>query len=77
MFAMAAYIEKLQGLLSSGVSTKQLKEVLDESEAAGLPKELILNYPIPRYNGRTIVHLAASKGRVDYLKLFLNCGGKF
>lgn len=68
-------VEKLEKLLNGG-SMGQLEQALTEFEQAGLQKETIINYRIPRYSGRTIVHLAASNGLFDPLELFLKSGGE-
>jgi hypothetical protein len=72
---VAEAVEELEHLLDGG-SLKELKDALDDFEAYGFQREVLINYPIPRYNGRTAVHLAASKGLFQCLKLFLKSGGE-
>lgn len=67
-------VERLVFLVNSG-HVEPLKYALAEFEQCGLQKDKVINYPIQRYNGRTVVHLAASNGLVDCLGLLLKSGG--
>ena len=68
--------ERLGYLLLNGGSVDQLKQALLELERSGSQKEKVVNSPMQRYNGRTAVHLAASKGLLGCLELLLQSGGE-
>ena len=68
-------VDRLVFLVNSG-NVEPLKNALAEFEQCGLQKDKLINYPIQRYNGRTVVHLAASNGLVDCLGLLLKNGGQ-
>lgn len=65
-------LNRLETLIYGG-SASQLKQALVEIKQP----ERLINYPIPRYNGRTTLHLAASKGLFDFLELLLKYGGEY
>ena len=48
---------------------------LEESEHRNC-LERVINHPLQRYNGRTLVHLAAVHGLWDYLEQLLKNGGR-
>ena len=68
-------LEKLVFLVNNG-KVEPLKHALTEFEQCGLQKDKLINYPIQRYNGRTVVHLASSNGLVECLSLLLKSGGR-
>ena len=53
-----------------------LKRYLSDYSSFGLPVARLINYGIPRYNGRTAVHLAASNGLFECLEELLKLGGE-
>lgn len=69
--------EDLGGILSAGSSENQ-KQLFDEymQHAQSLScTEAVINFPIQRYNGRTLVHIAADKGLHEFLEELLKKGG--
>lgn len=58
---------------------EQLIECLQEVQGYGssqLHLDGVINQPLARYNGRTSVHLAASKGLWQCLEVLLKHGGE-
>ena len=70
--------ENLGALLSTDPSEEQ-KRNFDRYIHYASDKqclEKVINYPIQRYNGRTLVHIAADKGLPEYLEVLLDNGGQ-
>ena len=68
-------VERLVLHVNNG-DPESLRRELDSSERLKFSKEKVVNFPIERYNNRTVVHLAASKGQLECLILLLKSGGK-
>lgn len=71
--------ERLANILNSSPypgQAEQLKECLLDCESKGFPVVQLINYNIPRYNGRTLIHIAANNGLFECLKELLKLGGK-
>lgn len=69
-----ALVEQQERLIARVRDVGQLRKELNSVDE-GTTKSLI-NYPIEKFLGRTLVHLAAGKGCWESLDLFLNSGGK-
>ena len=56
----------------------ELKHFLSECTSNG-PFSLaaLINYQIPRYHGRTVVHIAANNGLFECLEELLRLGGEY
>lgn len=69
--------ETLGTILSAEPSDNQKKLFEDHMEYGRKTSALqkIINHPIQRYNGRTLVHIAADKGLSEYLEKLLLEGG--
>ena len=70
--------ESLGAVLSAGSSDNQ-KQYFDQYLQHALIQrcaDKVINYPIQRYNGRTLVHIAADKGLHEFLEELLKNGGK-
>lgn len=70
--------ESLGALLSTDPSDEQKKtfDLYIQYASNNQFLEKVINYPIQRYNGRTLVHIAADKGLPDYLEVLLAKGGQ-
>ena len=70
--------ECLGALLSTDPSDEQKKnfDLYIQYASNNQFLEKVINYPIQRYNGRTLVHIAADKGLPDYLEVLLAKGGQ-
>lgn len=71
--------EKLANILNSQPypgQAEDLKRFLTEGQENGFPLTVVINYNIPRYNGRTLVHIAANNGLFGCLEELLRLGGK-
>ena len=53
-----------------------LKQRLSDAKQAGYPLNKIIDHPIERYGGRTLIHLATAKGLLRCLEILLEKGGK-
>ena len=70
--------ESLGALLSTDPSDEQKKnfDLYIQYALNNQYLEKVINYPIQRYNGRTLVHIAADKGLPEYLEILLANGGQ-
>lgn len=80
--ASARNVRELSETLASVLGREQGKEQrrlfsawLDEAEQLNCLVRVI-NHPLQRYNGRTLVHLAAVNGLWEYLEQLLSKGGR-
>lgn len=62
-------------LVNGSGSEESLKEILKDFERDGLQKKELINHNLENHNGRTAVHLAASRGHHHCLELLLISGG--
>lgn len=70
--------EALGTILSAEPSEEQkrrFEEHIDRCRSSPGFLQKVINHPIQRYNGRTLVHIAADKGLNEYLETLLNEGG--
>lgn len=56
--------------------TEELKRFLSECSSKGFSMPGLINYQIPRYHGRTVVHIAANNGLFECLEELLRLGGE-
>ena len=75
MSIISQIVDRLVLHLRGGDDPEPLRQELDSSEQLNLSKESVVNFPIERYDNRTVVHFAASQGLVDCLTLLLKSGG--
>lgn len=71
--------ETMGTLLSGDLREDQkrsLNLLLDHISQSPETLSKIINFPISRFYGRTVVHLAAVNGLPEYLEKFLMKGGK-
>ena len=71
--------EKLANILNSPPypgQAEELKKFLSECKSNGFSLNGLINYNIPRYNGRTLVHIAANNGLFGCLEELLKLGGE-
>lgn len=80
--ASAREMRELSETLAAVLGREQGREqrqnffvLLDEAEQFGC-LERVINHPLQRYNGRTLVHLAAVNGLWEYLEQLLKKGGE-
>ena len=70
--------EKLANILNRSPSpADELKRFLSECSSNGFSLVRLINYQIPRYNGRTVVHIAANNGLFKCLEELLRLGGEY
>ena len=55
----------------------ELKRFLSECSANGFSLAELINYKIPRYHGRTVVHISANNGLFECLEELLRLGGEY
>ena len=71
--------DRIIALLTADQHSKQVEqliECLQEVQSPQLRLDRFINHPLSRYNGRTPVHLAASKGLWQCLEVLLKHGGE-
>ena len=71
--------ETMGTLLSGDLREEQkrsLNLLLDHASQSPEVLTKVLNYPISRFYGRTVVHIAAANGLPEYLEKFLMKGGE-
>ena len=70
--------EQLANILNSPPfpgQAERLKAFLSECQTNGFSLTALINYNIPRYNGRTLVHIAANNGLFGCLEELLKLEG--
>lgn len=67
-------VGRLEGLL--GKSTDKLDQALHEFDGKGFSKVTLINHPMQKRSGRTLVHLAAGNNLNSCLELLLKYKGR-
>ncbi len=67
-------VGRLEGLL--GGKSEKLDQALLEFEGRGFSKVTLINHPMQKHSGRTLVHLAAGNNLNSCLDLLLKYQGK-
>ena len=67
-------VERLEGLLR-GKSTERLEQALSDYERRGYNKVDLINHPMEKHSGRTLVHLAVGSNLNSCLEFLLKNQG--